>query len=207
MALDEAALAAERRLVARCLERDADAWEDFVRLQHPALEGAVRFTFLRCLSAVPEADVANVVQDLYARLYENEFRRLRSWEGRCPLGLWLKSLAVRHTLNTLRDERRRGRFGGPRLDELPLEPAAPSPDETVDREEIARVTRLLDRLSPLQRSAVRMFYEDGLSYRQIAAALAISVQTVGSLVSRGRDRLRELLKIDLKNSRSPVSEE
>lgn len=193
---DPASAAEERDLLDRCLRRLPDAWDEFIRRYHPALEGAIRFTFLRCVFAVPEHDIANVVQDLYARLYEDDFRRLRSFQARCPLGAWLKSLAVRHALNTIRDEKLRGRFGGGRLDETPLQvedprEAAVPPEE---REELERLGILLDRIGPLQRTAIKMFYFDGLPYRQIAAALGITTQTVGSLISRGRDRLRDLMK-------------
>ena len=193
---DPSSSAEERELVRRCLERRPEAWDELVRRYHPVIEGAVRFTFLRSVFAVPEHDVANVVQDLYARLYDDDFRRLRSFQARCPLGAWLKSLAVRHALNTIRDEKLRGRFGGGSLDELPLQ--VEDPRETAippeDREEIERLEILLHQIGPLQRTAIRMFYFDGLPYRQIAAALGITTQTVGSLISRGRDRLRDLMK-------------
>jgi len=193
---DPAAQAEERELVARCLRRRPEAWDEFIRRYHPILEGAIRFTFLRCVFAAPEHDISNVVQDLYTRLYEDDFRRLRSFEGRCPLGAWLKSLATRHALNTIRDEKLRGRFGGGSLDELPLE--LEDPRETrirpEEREEIGRLGSLLDQLGPLQRTALRMFYFDGLPYRQIATALGETTQTVGSLISRGRDRLRGFIE-------------
>ncbi len=186
----------ERELLQRCLERRPEAWDELFRRYHSVIEGAVRFTFLRSLFSVPEHDVANVVQDLYMRLYEDDFRRLRSFQARCPLGAWLKSLAIRHALNTIRDEKIRGRFGGGSLDELPLQIEDPreSAVPPEEREEIERLGILLGQIGPLQRTAIRMFYFDGLPYRQIATALGITTQTVGSLISRGRDRLRDLMK-------------
>jgi RNA polymerase sigma-70 factor (ECF subfamily) len=186
---------AETDLLGRCLRGEPAAWEDFIRRFHPAIEGAVRFTFLRCLSAVPESDVENVVQELYARLYEDGFRRLRTYAGRCPLSLWLRSLAVRLALNTLRAETLRGRFGGCPLDGRPL--PAEDRDGTAaagEREELRKLDALLDRLGPLQRTALRMFYYDGLSYREIARALGIGTGGVGSLITRGRERLRSLIR-------------
>jgi RNA polymerase sigma-70 factor (ECF subfamily) len=186
---------AEGALLERCLQGEPAAWEDFIRRYHPAIEGAVRFTFLRCLSAVPQADVENVVQDLYARLYEDGFRRLRSFGGRCPLSLWLRSLAVRQALNTLRAETLRGRFGG----SVPLDAPLPSEGrdgtaEAGERDEVSRLDALMERLGPLQRTALRMFYYDGLSYKEISRALGIGVGSVGSLITRARDRLRSFIR-------------
>ena len=186
----------EQALLQRCLEGDSSAWEEFLERYRPLLERAVRFTFLRCVYRIPHADVENVVQDLLARLYERDCRRLRSFQGRCPFAAWLKSLAVRITLNTIRDEKRRGRFGGGEIEDLGLQPAAdageqPAPEE---REEIRRLDVVLDSLGPLQKTVLKMFYYDGLSYRQISASLGIPVQTLGSLITRARARLKELMR-------------
>jgi RNA polymerase sigma-70 factor, ECF subfamily len=188
--------AGEQALLQRCLDGESSAWEEFLRRYRPLIERAVRFTFLRCVYRIPHADVENVVQDLLARLYEQDCRRLRSFQGRCPLAAWLKSLAVRMTLNTIRDEKRRGRFGGGEIEDLALQPAdddgdGPAPE---DREEIRRLDVVLDSLGALQRTVLKMFYYDGLSYRQISLSLGIPVQTLGSIITRARARIKELLK-------------
>lgn len=187
--------AGEADLLQRCLDGEASAWEEFLERYRPVLERAVRFTFLRCVYRIPQDDVENVVQDLLARLYERDCRRLRSFQGRCPFAAWLKSLAVRITLNTIRDEKRRGRYGGGEIEDLALQPAPdggeqPDPGE---REAIRRLDVVLDSLGPVQRTALKMFYYDGLSYRQISLALGIPVQTLGSVITRARARLKELL--------------
>lgn len=185
----------EQALLQRCLDGDSSAWEEFLERYRPLLERAVRFTFLRCVYRIPHADVENVVQDLLARLYERNCRRLRTFQGRCPFAAWLKSLAVRITLNTVRDEKRRGRFGGGEIEDLGLQPAADAAERCApeEREEIRRLDAVLDSLGPLQKTVLKMFYYDGLSYRQISASLGIPVQTLGSLITRARARLRELM--------------
>ena len=188
--------AGDQALLQRCLEGNSSAWEEFLRRYRPVIERAVRFTFLRCVYRIPHADVENVVQDLLARLYESDCRRLRSFQGRCPFAAWLKSLAVRITLNTIRDEKRRGRFGGGEIEDLALQPAADAGEaaDPGEREEIRRLDVVLDSLGAVQRTVLKMFYYDGLSYRQISASLGIPVQTLGSIITRGRARIKELLK-------------
>ena len=185
----------EQELLQRCLDGNASAWEEFLERYRPLLERAVRFTFLRCVYRIPHADVENVVQDLLARLYERDCRRLRSFEGRCPFAAWLKSLAVRITLNAIRDEKRRGRFGGGEIEDLGLQPAPDGEERGApeEREEIRRLDAVLDSLGPLQKTVLKMFYYDGLSYRQISVALGVPVQTLGSMITRARGRLKNLL--------------
>ncbi|HVE43288.1 MAG TPA: RNA polymerase sigma factor [Planctomycetota bacterium] len=185
----------EQELLQRCLDGDSSAWEEFLERYRPLLERTVRYTFLRCVYRIPHADVENVVQDLLARLYEKDCRRLRTYQGRCPFPAWLKSLAVRITLNTIRDEKLRGRFGGGELEDLGLQAAPDATEQSApeEREEIRRLDAVLDSLGPLQKTVLKMFYYDGLSYRQISASLKIPVQTLGSMITRARTRLKELM--------------
>jgi len=185
----------EQELLHRCLDGDSSAWEEFLERYRPLLERTVRYTFLRCVYRIPHADVENVVQDLLARLYEKDCRRLRTYQGRCPFPAWLKSLAVRITLNTIRDEKLRGRFGGGELEDLGLQAAPDAAEECPpeEREEIRRLDAVLDSLGPLQKTVLKMFYYDGLSYWQISASLKIPVQTLGSMITRARARLKELM--------------
>ena len=53
---------------------------------------------------------------------------------------------------------------------------------------------VLDSLGAVQRTVLKMFYYDGQSYRQISASLGIPVQTLGSIITRARTRIKELLK-------------
>jgi len=185
----------EQELLQRCLDGDSSAWKEFLERYRPLLERTVRYTFLRCVYRIPHADVENVVQDLLARLYEKDCRRLRTYQGRCPFAAWLKSLAVRITLNSIRDEKLRGRFGGGELEDLGLQAAPDAAEQSApeEREEIRRLDAVLDSLGPLQKTVLKMFYYDGLSYRQISASLKIPVQTLGSMITRARARLKKLM--------------
>jgi RNA polymerase sigma-70 factor (ECF subfamily) len=178
-------------LVRDCLGGAPRAWDTFARTFRPFLEPVVRAVFLRSLGSAPEADVDNALQDLFTRLLEDSQRRLRSFQGRCPFRLWLRSVAVRHVLTHVRDEKLRGRWGGGSIDDLPLAAPEEAPE---DRDEARRLRRLLDELPPLPRTALKMFYFDGLPYRRIASLLGVRVQTLGSILTRARETLRDRLR-------------
>lgn len=58
----------------------------------------------------------------------------------------------------------------------------------------AEVHRALGELVEPYRQPLMMYYLDGLSYREIAARLAVPLGTVMSRLSRGRQQLRALLE-------------
>lgn len=68
------------------------------------------------------------------------------------------------------------------------------PVAQVQREERAAVLRAaLDRLDPQSRENLVLFYVEGLSYEEMAERQGVTVNTVGSRLSRSLERLREVL--------------
>jgi RNA polymerase sigma-70 factor (ECF subfamily) len=59
----------------------------------------------------------------------------------------------------------------------------------------------LERINPVFRDAVVLRDIADLSYEEIAEVLAVSLGTVKSRILRGRDALREELKVDPKQRR------
>ena len=66
----------------------------------------------------------------------------------------------------------------------------------VARERGGPLMGALRRLSPNQRAAVVLHYDEGLKTREIAGVLGMSSATVKVHLHRGRKRLRELLGSD-----------
>lgn len=104
---------------------------------------------------------------------------------------WLFAVAT----NLVRDEARKDLRRRRRLELLREQARA---DETVEREpldieraqEAALARRALDMLTERDREALLM-REEGLDYTEIAAALELSVASVGTTLSRARRRLVE----------------
>ncbi len=71
---------------------------------------------------------------------------------------------------------------------------APLPEEIVARDERSHlVGEALTRLPAMDREVLMLKHFDGLTYKEIAAALSIPVGTVMSRISTARKRLRKLL--------------
>lgn len=120
---------------------------------------------------------------------ETFVRALRQAEITSPRS-WLFAVAT----NLLRDEMRRDERRRRRLEELIHETRAQAEDvialpvERGDDERLARAA--LEQLNERDREALLM-REEGLDYGEIAAALELSVGSVGTTLSRARRRLVE----------------
>jgi RNA polymerase sigma-70 factor (ECF subfamily) len=112
---------------------------------------------------------------------------------------WLLRIVTNKCLDQLRARKRRPTLA---LDGLPLEPeylyylADPgeSPHEAAERQALAQVLQeAILALSPDQRAVVVLADIQGLTYKETAEVLELSLGTVKSRLSRARARLRDRL--------------
>ncbi len=123
------------------------------------------------------ADAEDAVQDVFLRLLD---KRPRFRDGEHE-----KAWLLRATLNRASDIRRRRRDG------VPLEEAFSAAAQEPDYGPLLSAVRAL----PEAYSAViHLYYYEGYSIKEIAKLLALPAPNVGTRLSRGRERLRKLLK-------------
>jgi RNA polymerase sigma-70 factor (ECF subfamily) len=106
---------------------------------------------------------------------------------------WLYRVSLNTALTWQRRESRRQRV----IDRAGafaqlVEPAA-QPVEPGDRDAIEELYRGIRELNPVERALI-LLHLDGFSYNEIAHTLGISVNAVGSRLTRIRDTLAKLLK-------------
>lgn len=128
--------------------------------------------------------------DLVQDTLERAWLKRALWQPGTHLRAWL--FAVMH--NVYVNERRRWRPVEPldTTDDGPLgagEPGHPADSRLALRD----IERALAQLSDDQRAVILLVGLEQLSYAEAARALAVPLGTVMSRLSRGRERLRELL--------------
>jgi RNA polymerase sigma-70 factor (ECF subfamily) len=111
-------------------------------------------------------------------------RRRRTLRDPRALDAWLHRIAVRAALREARRNRRRRAAERARATELPVAPA----------EGLDELLALLEGLPPRQRAALTLRYAHDLPDADIGRALRCRTGTVRSLLSRGRDALRDRLE-------------
>jgi RNA polymerase sigma-70 factor, ECF subfamily len=124
----------------------------------------------------------DVVQEVFLRLHQN----LDAAQRDGLLRAWLLRVTANVSRNMLRGlGRARTRDGAFVAQTAQTKPAA-LPDEEMLREaEIAETRRVLDKIKEPMRSCLLLKHE-GLSYKEIAAALGIKESSVGGFIARAR---------------------
>ncbi len=181
----------EEELLERSRQGDLEAFNRIVL----AYQDRVYNLCVRMLGSQQAAEDA--AQEAFLSAYRN-VRRMRG----ANLRGWLLRIASNACIDEIRRRKRRPQVSldvpAPESDdERPLEVAdsAAGPETQAIQGELGEAIQAeLLRLPPDQRLAVILCDIEGLSYDEIATGTGASAGTVRSRISRGRARLRELLR-------------
>lgn len=181
----------ELRLVTAGQRGDVEAFNQLVRLY----EGRV---YNLCYRMVGDAEsAADAAQDAFLAA----FRNLRSFRGG-SFRSWMLRIATNTCYDVLRARKRRPTVSldaalSPDADSGGFDPPdhGESPDEFALRQELgAAIQQGLAALPEDQRIVVILSDVQGLAYEEIAQITNANLGTVKSRLSRGRARLRDMLK-------------
>jgi RNA polymerase sigma-70 factor (ECF subfamily) len=134
------------------------------------------------------------IDDLIQETFIIAHRKRATYDGRSAPRTWLYGIASRLALRHRRGVGRWLRALGRYADQADAG-AAPGPDRELDRARAARVVRAaLDRLPFKQREVFVLYELEELDGAEIAAMLAIPVNTVWTRLHHGRKRFQEVMR-------------
>lgn len=182
-------------LVRRCVQGDATAWEELVRLHSKRIYNlCYRFTG-------SSSDSEDLTQEVFIKLY----RTVGSYEpAKGAFTTWIttmtRNLLVDHYRRTREERMTDSLDAAPAADEdAPtmaerLEDSQPSPQaKVVTRETQTLVQKALEKISPDLRQAVILRDLQDMDYKEIAQVLKVPEGTVKSRINRGRAELARLI--------------
>ncbi|MDO4740748.1 MAG: sigma-70 family RNA polymerase sigma factor [Eubacteriales bacterium] len=173
-------------LIKQAIRGDAYAFEQLMR-RH---EGRMYSVALRMCGN--REDAQDCVQEAMLRIY----RALDRFKGQSSFSTWI----YRITMNTCLDELRRRKVrASTSLDTLlengwsPTDETDTPEHRTIEAERRKALSGAIQSLPEDMRSAIVLREMQGLSYEEISDVLAVNVGTIKSRISRGREKLRQLI--------------
>jgi RNA polymerase sigma-70 factor (ECF subfamily) len=147
----------------------------------------------------------HVTEDLVAEVFLSALRYLPRYRHRgTPVQAWLYRIATNEVNRWARRERRRTRRLFGRMEDIVDGAGDPNGDRCLPNFHRARLA--LNSISPNHQAVLALYYFEGLSIEEVAAAMGCRVGTVKSRLSRGRDALRIALdRLDPAQGRKPGS--
>lgn len=137
---------------------------------------------------IPEADVEDLCQEVFVVVH----RKLGEFEGRSELRTWLYGICLR----VAADHRRRAHVRQERPHPDPSEGLSAAPGFRPDTRAEARslLQSLLAELDDDKRAVLVLYELEGLTMKEVAAAVGCPLQTAYSRLHAARDRINALVE-------------
>lgn len=189
----------DRALLDACIEGDRRAWARFVERFTRYVYFLIQLTAKRYDAGMDEAEVADLHNDVFLALMEDDCRRLRAFTGRngCSVRSWIRVITIRRTVDALRKRRHQLRLDAE--DEAGLTPQLVDggPDaleqllERADDVRRGQLAALAGSLSERDRLLLHLLYTEKLSVDATAAVLRLKRGALYTRKTRLIQRLRE----------------
>ncbi|HXV80034.1 MAG TPA: sigma-70 family RNA polymerase sigma factor [Candidatus Binatia bacterium] len=185
---------AERKkdLLAGCLNSDQTAWNDFIRQYSGLIYHTIKKTLSIHRSDTSKHLIDDLFQDIFLSLVKDDFAELRRFRGDngCTLASWLRMIAARRTIDHLR----KSKIPAGLLEE-PLEhDPAEALECASDDEQSQLLAKAVEDLPPQEKILIDLFFREGLSAKDVASILRLSIGSVYTQKSRILAKLRERLR-------------
>jgi RNA polymerase sigma-70 factor (ECF subfamily) len=195
----------DRQLVQRCLNHEPGAWNDFVDRYLGLVYHVIHYTtHLRSVTLQPE-DVEDVAAEVLTQVVANDYAAFRQFEGKSSLATYLTVIARRMCVRELAR-----RAAGVKVVPLGDGRAVPEPEARPHVEQgletLEEVQRMLARLPRRTRQVVKLFYLEGRSYEEISTELGIPVNTIGPILSRAKQVLRQRMQARSDGAAKPAKQ-
>ena len=140
-----------------------------------------------------EEQARDLTQDIFIKVFQS----LNNFKGESSVFTWVYRIAVNHILNFLKKEKRRKfiQLIDRNVKEAIMEDAEsgnfvsnnPTPAQMLEVEERTRIVKsFIEELAPKYRVPFTLFKYEGMSYKEIAESLEISLSAVETRIHRAR---------------------
>lgn len=170
-------------LINRCRTGDRDAHYKLYKAYSKAM-------FNVCLRITGnDGDAEDALQEAFI----SAFRNLENYRGDAPFGAWLKRITVNKAINMLK-KRKHEMLEDDEDWDIPEEN-----DESAYREELTveRVRKAIHQLPDGYRSVLSLYLLEGYDHEEISEILGISESTSKSQLNRAKNKLKELLTVQV----------
>ena len=180
----------DRNLLERCIQRKPRAWEDFVdRFLGLVLHVITHTAQARSVRLLPE-DRDDLCAEVFLTVIKNDYALLRHFRGQSSLATYLTVVARRIVVRKLLEQKSTARLSDAAGQAAQnVTDHAPAVEERISNSE--EVARLMEGLDATEAKIVRMYHLEGNSYQEIGHAVGMSENSIGPILSRARNKMRE----------------
>jgi RNA polymerase sigma factor (sigma-70 family) len=191
----------DRRLLEQCISGDRGAGEAFVRKFSDLVYRSIQYTLTVKHIRFSHNDLEDLHNTVFLKLFEDNCKKLRQYRGKngCSLANWIRIVTTRIVLNHIRKKGvdsiawQTKRFS---LDELPeLKGADDGPWAQMEKTERERLIKTgIKELPPRDRLFLVLHFEKGLTIKEVAKTMQLSIDNAHTIKHRAIQKLKSLVE-------------
>jgi len=189
-------------LINKCAQRDSNAWGEFIRRYERLVIRSVNYKLNRLSVGSVRYEYQDIVQEIFLSIWNNN--RLSGIKHPSSLKSWLVMVSINATLNYCTKKEIKNRNNTASLDqsfsreepELTLGSKLSSlklnTEKMIESSEIREAFKKeLAKLNPKQQLVLKLNIYENKKHRDISEIMNIPLNTVSTLIRRGKHNLRE----------------
>ena len=179
----------DRQILDACLQHQPGAWNEFVDRYLGLIYHVIHHVSHSRTIALTPADIEDVAAEVLLAIVADDNALLRRFKGTSSLPTYLTVVARRICVKHVVRRHREAELG-----HAVAHRAAVSDSDSAMTEPVAaaeEVARMLEDLPEREAEIVRLYHLKGLNYRQIGKQLGLPENSIGPILARARQRLRQ----------------
>ena len=177
----------DRQLLDRCLDNEPQSWEAFIDRFLGLVVHVVNHTASTRGITLPVAERDDLVAEVFLTLLKNDRAVLRRFRRQSSMATYLTVIARRVIVHQLTSAQR----AAAQKNRIATDDTVISSGPQQQLEDREQLETMLARLDPKEADVVRMHHLEGKTYREIGHHLGVPENSVGPMLSRARDKMRQ----------------
>jgi RNA polymerase sigma-70 factor, ECF subfamily len=179
----------DRKLIDRCLRKEPGAWNDFVDRYMGLIYHVIQHASHARSRSLSSEDVEDIAAEIFLKIVDDDYATLKKFKGMSSLPTYLTVIARRICVKQLIKRHREEELGHTNAHRAFVDDGMSGEAEAIITAE--EVERMLADLPEREAEVVRLYHLKYQNYRQIAKKLGIAENSVGPILAKARQRLRE----------------
>ena len=178
----------DRKLIESCLQKEPGAWNDFVDRYMGLIYHTIDHVAHARSRSLSSEDIEDIAAEIFLRIVDEDYAVLKKFKGMSSLPTYLTVIARRICVKELIKRHREEELGHTNAHRAFVDEGSGEAEAIATAEE---VERMLGDLPEREAEVVRLYHLKFKNYREIGKKLGIAENSVGPILARARQRLRE----------------
>ncbi len=178
----------DSKLIDRCLQKEAGAWNDFVDRYMGLIYHVIQHVAYARSRLLSSEDVEDIAAEILLKFVDHDYAVLRKFRGLSSLPTYLTVIARRICVKELIKRHREEELGHTNAHRASMDDGPSGEVEAIVSAE--EVERMLEDLNEREAEVIRLYHLKFMNYREIGKQLGLAENSVGPILAKARKKLR-----------------